>query len=258
VLAACAGWLVWRGGQHVGPDLWAWVAGLDASHRKEALVAVCVAGFLFFRMLDHARPESQSIESQRPDWNEDDEDEPKEEVRREAPTRVAQDRRPVAAPAPVETAEPPEPPGSAQGVGLPVGSPAPAFELPGITGEKRSLQTLLQGGTDLLLVFSSPFCEPCHALIPHLGRWSREQEGKLNIVLVSRGNAGDNIPKLKGFDSTRVLLQRGFRVAEAYDVVATPTGVLVSADGLIRSELAVGRGAIQELIASWSKGLSKD
>ncbi len=41
-------------------------------------------------------------------------------------------------------------------LGLPIGTPAPEFELPALTGEMRWLQALRAEGKDLLLIFSSP------------------------------------------------------------------------------------------------------
>jgi peroxiredoxin len=136
------------------------------------------------------------------------------------------------------------------GVGLPIGTPAPEFELPAMSGEKRSLQSLREPRADVLLIFSSPFCEPCQALASDIVRWMREMQGVPEIVLVSRGTAQENLAKLNGFDTSRVLLQRASEVAELYDCNATPTAVLVGADGLIRSDLAVGRLAIKQLLSS--------
>jgi hypothetical protein len=79
-------------------------------------------------------------------------------------------------------------------------------------------------------------------------RWMREMENLPAIVLISRGNEKDNRSKLKGFEPSQILLQHEFEVSEAYDSISTPTGVLISADGLIESGLAVGRDAIRELL----------
>jgi hypothetical protein len=84
--------------------------------------------------------------------------------------------------------------------------------------------------------------------MPVLIRWMREEENLPNIILISRGSAKDNLVKLKGFEPSRVLLQRGFEVSDAYDSLSTPTGVLVGGDGRIQSGLAVGRDAIRDLM----------
>jgi peroxiredoxin/uncharacterized membrane protein YphA (DoxX/SURF4 family) len=242
-LAACAGWVIWKGRLHAGPDLWAWLASLDGHERKVAIVAGCAAGFGFFYVLDRARPRSESVELQAaPALDERALDEAVLEERpaplRRKPPMPAQTRRP--APARVHT----------KGIGLPIGSAAPDFELPGLNGEKRSLQSLRDGGKDVLLVFSSPFCDSCVALVSNLVGWTREMEGLPGVVLISRGTAQDNLAKLRGFEPSQVLLQRELEVSEAYDCTTTPTAVVVGADGLIRSTPAVGGPAIKELLAS--------
>jgi peroxiredoxin len=139
------------------------------------------------------------------------------------------------------------------GIGLPTGTPAPEFELPGMTGEMRSLQSLRERGRDILLIFSSPFCPPCETLASNLVRWKQEMAGLPKIILISRGSVRDNLAKLKGFEPSRILLQRDSEVAEVYDCNTTPTAVLVGEDGLIRSELAVGGVAIKQLLSSCQK-----
>jgi peroxiredoxin len=253
-LAACAAWLVSRGPLRLGPGFWVWVAGLHGQEKKTALVAVGMAGFLFFRLLDRARPERQPSESPLPPTIDDEDEESHEPA--SAPVQ-----RPFSAPrpAPVRRAVPASSPTpakpSAKGIGLPIGTLAPEFELPAIAGGTRSLRSLREQGRDVLLIFSNPYCESCHALVPSLVRWTRELAGVLNIVVISRGPAPDLLPKLKEFETSRILLQREFEIAEAYDCTATPTAVLVSADGLIGSELAVGREAIQQLVSPSSKRL---
>ncbi len=251
-LAGCAAWLVWRGPLRLGPGFWAWVAGLHGQEKKAALVAAGAACFLFFRLLDRARPERQTSESPAPAALEDEDEEPREPVSAPAPRPAATRPAPAPRAAPVRRPVPARPPAPAKpspkGIGLPIGTPAPEFELPAIAGGIRSLRSLREQGLDVLLVFSNPYCESCHALVPSLVRWTRELAGVLNIVVISRGPARDLLPKLKEFETSRVLLQREFEIGEAYDCISTPTGVLVSADGLIRSGLAVGREAIQQLI----------
>jgi peroxiredoxin/uncharacterized membrane protein YphA (DoxX/SURF4 family) len=263
-LAVCAAWLVSRGPLRLGPGFWVWVGGLHGQEKKAALVAAAAACFLFFRLLDQARPERETSESLLPAAIEDEDEEPREPA--SAPVqRPASNERPSPAPRPTRAQHPPpvrrpvpaSPPGpakpSAKGIGLPIGTAAPEFELPAIAGGTRSLRSLREQGKDILLVFSNPYCESCHALVPSLVRWTRELTGVLNIVLISRGPARDLVAKLKEFETSRILLQREFEIAQAYDCTATPTAVLVSADGLIRSELAVGREAIQKLVLPFSQ-----
>jgi peroxiredoxin len=231
-LAIAAGWLVSRGRLQVGPSPWAHLAAAGGNERRVFIVAACLAGLLFFRVLrqsERAEPESVTIESHAAGEARQIESNPLEDY---IPGKI-----------------------HPTGIGLPVGTPAPEFNLPDITGRKRSLQSLREQGKDIFLVFSSPYCESCQALVPDLSRWMREPSESLNIILVVRGTAKENLAKLKDkdIDISRVLLQPAFEVSEAYDCTSTPAAVLIGADGRIQSDLAVGGAAIQHLMASRAK-----
>jgi peroxiredoxin len=135
-------------------------------------------------------------------------------------------------------------------VGLPLGSPAPEFVLPDIDGRQHDLHSIRARGAPVLLIFSSPFCESCQALMPKLPGLAAQHAEALRLVVVSRGTVQQNVAKMKGPFTLPVLLQQDFEVAEAYDCGSTPAAVLVGADGVIRSLLAVGGPAIVQLIAA--------
>ena len=244
VLAACACGLVLQGRRHPGPDLGSWLVSLNGVELKLAIIAACSAGFVFLRVLDRSRPKSESVELA-PTVDD-------EEVQEEPAARLNGGQAPQA---PTEHPAPAR--AIVMGIGLHIGAPAPEFELPTITGEKCSLQSLQERGRDILLIFSSPFCAPCEGLASNLVRWKQEMEGLPKIILISRGSVRDNLAKLKGFEPSRVLLQRDSEVAEAYDCNATPTAVLVGEDGLIQSGLAVGGVAIKQLLSSCQKAATR-
>jgi methylamine dehydrogenase accessory protein MauD len=257
ILAAPAAWLVSRGRLQAGPSLWAHFAMAGGVERRVFIVAACVACFLLFRALrggEQAEAESMTIESQHA---------PARDSEQPLPQRPAPGRTPAARisvnTAPVRKLQQRGPAPQRMlptEIGLPIGTRAPEFALPGITGQKRSLGSLLEEGKTIFLVFSSPYCESCQALSPSISRWMREYKELLNIVVVTRGTARENLAKLKDFEISQVLLQQDFEVAEAYDCVSTPAAVLIGADGLIRSGLAVGRPAIEQLIASSLPGMA--
>jgi peroxiredoxin len=245
VLTAVAGLVVAGGRHYTGQEPWAWVAGLEGIEFKVAMIAACVAAFAFLWAVGRARPKRVPAE---PDI---------EAVEVEEEEEAPQKRVTVAAPRPQPAVVPVTPASDAVtqapgplDIGLPIGTPAPDFELPGITGQKRSLKSLLAGGKDLVLIFTSPWCKSCEVVAGNLTRWKYEMSGLPNIVLVSRGAAKDNLNKLKGFDASSILLQEKSEVAAAYDCSATPTAVLIGADGLIASQLVSGGLAIRELLAS--------
>lgn len=239
LLGTLAGWLALRKPDALGPGLYHWYNALGEEASKFALVAAGAAAFLFFVLVLRSRPRPQPVE------------EPVEEQQEEA----APDEKPSAAPkrraAPPQAATSPPPfPSGPFGIGLPLGTPAPAFELPRLTGEKRSLDSLLGQGRDVILVFSRPGCKACDAIPSNLVRWARELEQIPNIVLITKGKPEDIRPKLKDFGTAQVLLQRDSEVAELYDCISTPSAVLIGADGLIRSELATGGPSIRQLLLS--------
>ena len=133
--------------------------------------------------------------------------------------------------------------------GLPVGTPAPAFSLPGLHGETLTLQALRARGKPVMLAFSDPNCGPCNALLPDLGRWQRDHADRLAIALISRGTPEANRAKSAGHGLAHVLIQENFEVAEAYRAIGTPAAVLVGADGAIGSPVAVGAESVRALVA---------
>jgi hypothetical protein len=257
VLAACAGWLVRSGPVHPGPDLWTWLANLSTFESKVALVVGCLVGFLFLRVIHGASHASKAVEAQEPSeglfsfLNDDDDETP---APAQPPVRRAA-AAPIARPSPTPASQTaPAYPGPIN-IGLPVGTPAPLFELPALTGENRSLQSLLADGNDLLLIFSRPRCESCQAFFSNLPLWTRQLTQLPNVELpamavLSRGAVAENLAKLKDFEPSRILLQREFEIAAKYDCDTTPAAVLVGADGIVRSELALGALAIKQLLTS--------
>jgi peroxiredoxin/uncharacterized membrane protein YphA (DoxX/SURF4 family) len=132
--------------------------------------------------------------------------------------------------------------------GLPIGSSAPAFSLPGLDGRLVTLDALNDSGAPVLLVFIEPGCDACESLLPHIAEWQREPPKRLQTALISRGTVEANRAKSDQYQLLGVLLQTDREVAQAYHVDATPSGVLI-AGGRITSALAVGPDAIRGLVA---------
>jgi uncharacterized membrane protein YphA (DoxX/SURF4 family)/thiol-disulfide isomerase/thioredoxin len=79
--------------------------------------------------------------------------------------------------------------------GLPVGAPAPAFELPDAKGNPTSLQHLLRRRKDLLLFFFDPDCGPCSALLPTAVEWHHKYKDAFVMVFIGRDH--EKLGKLK-------------------------------------------------------------
>ena len=132
--------------------------------------------------------------------------------------------------------------------GLPIGDPAPAFALAGLHGERTTLDALRAPGKPVMLIFTDPDCAPCNSLLPDIGKWQREQSGKVTTAVIGRGSADENRAKSGEHGLTNILLQEDDEVAEAYQTGGTPTGVIVRPDGTIGSVPAPGAGPIRDLM----------
>jgi peroxiredoxin len=87
-----------------------------------------------------------------------------------------------------------------------------------------------------------------------VGRWQREQAGRLTLAVISRGSAQANRAKSAEHSIGTLLLQQDDEVADSYRADGTPAAVLVGADGRIASPLAEGADAIRALVARASSG----
>jgi thiol-disulfide isomerase/thioredoxin len=99
-------------------------------------------------------------------------------------------------------------------VGLAPGTPAPA-----------PLDDQLARGLPLLLVFTSPGCGPCEALLPRVAEWERDHADRVTVAVSSDDDLYD-----------------------AFEVRGTPSAVLVAPDGTIDSWVASGADAIEALV----------
>ncbi len=226
----------------MGPSLWQHLSVAGDDERRLFVVAGCVMCFLFFRaMRQRPRPEPEGAAEDWFEWDSESDDEQPQPTPEPVRERSAP---PPSAPRP-SVPRPMVPPD-----GLPIGTTAPEFALPCLTGDVRPLQSLREQGKTICLVFSSPYCESCAALVPYVRRWIEEYRESLNFFVISRGAAKDAMAKMKDIDVSRVLLQKDFEVSEMYGCTATPAAVLIGADGMVRSQLVVGRDEIRKLIAS--------
>jgi len=124
----------------------------------------------------------------------------------------------------------------------------------------------------LLLIFFNPVCGFCRELVPKLAGLlnaeCRMQNGELQRTVAGNGNSAERplvVIISKGaaeanrqlFDehkvSCPVLLQKEMEVATAYRAIGTPSGYLISPEGKIASELALGADALLALAAGKSE-----
>jgi thiol-disulfide isomerase/thioredoxin/uncharacterized membrane protein YphA (DoxX/SURF4 family) len=134
-------------------------------------------------------------------------------------------------------------------VGMPIGAPAPTFELQTLDGGSASLAQLLSSYGALLLIFTNPKCGPCSALAPEIAHWGLDESLPAKIVMISEGSVEDNVMKFGAHADPLVLLQDKRETADAYLAAGTPAAVLIGRDGRIASWVMFGADAIRDLVA---------
>ena len=141
-----------------------------------------------------------------------------------------------------------------QMAGLPVGTPAPVFDLLDLEGEEVTLDSLRSPGRPVLLLFTEPGCDYCRELLPEVGRWQDELADELTIALISCDDPKENRAMSNEHGLSRVLLEDDWEVSEVYRVTGTPSAVLVEPDGTIGSFLAESAEEIEALVSQAAKG----
>jgi peroxiredoxin len=131
-----------------------------------------------------------------------------------------------------------------------VGRQAPAFELPDLEGNLTTLDGLRERGLPVVLLFATPSCGPCAALLPQFSRWSLALAESLTFAVVESmvpdpSFVAANISQDRNLS---VLTEPDLQVAGEYGVSQTPTAFVIDADGRIAAAPALGAGAIEQMV----------
>jgi thiol-disulfide isomerase/thioredoxin/uncharacterized membrane protein YphA (DoxX/SURF4 family) len=130
---------------------------------------------------------------------------------------------------------------------LPIGALLPYFTARSLDGRFVSNESLILGDRPFLMFFVGPACDPCAALLPEIEAWKAEFGERLEMILVSSGDAEENRVKFGGLGEGRLLLQERREISEMFRAKWTPSAVFVC-DGLIASRVAVGDSQIRDLV----------
>jgi peroxiredoxin len=147
-------------------------------------------------------------------------------------------------PRPVPATAPSAPPPS-----LPVGSEAPAFELPDLDGAPKALAGFR--GRPVLVIFFNPRCGFCTKMLPDLASLKVDDAADRPVPLVlTTGDLEENRRLFREHAvAIPVLLQKEGQIASRYQANGTPMGYLIDEEGKIASPLAVGADALLALAA---------
>lgn len=138
--------------------------------------------------------------------------------------------------------------------GLPVGMPAPSFELQSLAGEAGTLESLRAGDRPVLLAFLDPSCGPCHLLAPHLARWQATLRERVAICAISEGDP-ERVRAAWGSYGLEVLLDPDSEVTRrAYRVLTWPSALAIGPGGTIAHELVYSQDAMEALLRALLRG----
>jgi peroxiredoxin len=137
--------------------------------------------------------------------------------------------------------------------GLPLGSPAPEFALPDLSGKRHSLADFR--GKKLLLLFFNPGCGFCTRMASDLAALPIDgANGAPLPLVVTTGELEANRKLVAEYGlAGPVLLQQGMEIASQYQCNGTPMGYLIDEQGQIASEMAIGGPALLALAAGGSR-----
>ncbi len=132
--------------------------------------------------------------------------------------------------------------------GLPIGAPFPGFELTDENGESVDDDTFRRRQKPAILIFVNPSCGPCRTLIPRSVEWAAELASRIDVFVISSGNADENKAAFDIGNTVPILIQKDQELANSVGAQWNPTGLLVSSDGRIASHIAAGDTAIERLV----------
>lgn len=130
--------------------------------------------------------------------------------------------------------------------GLPVGAFAPSFDLPTVNGERRTLESLLVPKKPLLFFFVHPDCGPCAMLLPKVVEWRAAHEKRLAFALLT--TTSDKGARPPEYDLLDTVVEQNRAVSKGYQAMSIPSAVLIRPDGTVGSPMAIGEGAIGNLM----------
>ena len=126
--------------------------------------------------------------------------------------------------------------GAAELPAAPAAPPAPAFELVTFAGETYSNDSLK--GRPALLVFWAPWCKVCQRDLPLLSEfYQREKPSQLRVVSVGFADTRTNVAQFVQERAGTFVFPSAYDedrwVAQAFKINATPTYVLLDAQGSV-------------------------
>jgi peroxiredoxin len=141
------------------------------------------------------------------------------------------------------------------------GTKPPSFDLPAADdGIPRSSSSLLASDKLNVYVFWAIDCPHCTQFMPKLNAWLKDHRDKVNVVGVAR--VMNDALKVRTQEFVRInafvfpnLIDKDFLVAQQYNVVATPTILILRPDGTADSIMPASEQDFDKFFAAKTKAL---
>ena len=124
-----------------------------------------------------------------------------------------------------------------------VGKKCPDFDAPLVSdGTSRSLSSMLAPGKVNVLIFWSVDCPHCKASLPKLNDWLKGHQDGMNVISAARITDDatkartTEYCKISGF-SFPTFVDKDMQIGAIYQIVSTPTVVVIRPDGIVDSVL---------------------
>jgi hypothetical protein len=115
-------------------------------------------------------------------------------------------------------------------------------------GRSTSINRWLSTSRTHIIVFVDPLCGPCRSLLPEVA--SRQQtSGAVGVATISRGPLSENEAMAREFGLAPVAIVPDDSMARRLGINATPSAILITAEGHIVQPPAVGKTAILALFS---------
>lgn len=124
---------------------------------------------------------------------------------------------------------------AAAGMGVPVGKPAPDFELKTVDGQVYKLSDLK--GKPVMLNFFATWCPPCKAEMPLLEETYMEYKEQGFVLLAVNLNESDvavsSFTQKMGL-TFPIVIDKSDTVFRQYDIVPLPTSYFIDKNGIVQ------------------------
>jgi methylamine dehydrogenase accessory protein MauD len=119
--------------------------------------------------------------------------------------------------------------------GLSVGEPAPVLELAALDGRELKVGVARNDGRSTLLLFVSPSCPVCKALLPAVKSSRKDERSWMDVILASDGDAAAQreFVRAQGLEEIPYVVSAALGLA--YQVSRLPFAALLDERGVLRA-----------------------